>query len=188
MAKIRLITLIVVLVLVAAGFFFTRSGDDGDLAGAELAGEVSLTHPGEQKTVDPDMSPPDFFITGKDEKVTSLAELKGKPVLINFWTTRCPPCVDEMPDLDKLYREYGNEVEFILINITAQEKSVADVTTFLADNNYVLPVYLDRQAEVARAYGIRGTPTTVVVGAGGEVVYAAAGRISYEQAKSLITK
>ncbi|SFR13304.1 TlpA family protein disulfide reductase [Desulfoscipio geothermicus] len=185
MNKTKLSTVIVVMVLVAAGFFFSRSGA-GDFAGTALAGEVSLTLPGEQKTVDPDMSPPDFFIIGENKGETTLSELKGKPVFINFWNTWCPPCRAEMPELDKLYREYGNDAEFIFINITSQEESLADVTTFLSDNGYSIPVYLDRRGEVAGAYGIRGIPTTVVLDAQGEVVYAAAGQISYDKAKSLI--
>ena len=56
----------------------------------------------------------------------------------------------------------------------------------MSDNDYSIPVYLDRQGEVARAYGISGIPTTVVLSGSGEVVYASAGSISYNKAKSFI--
>lgn len=184
----RMVTIIVVVVLVAVGLFFSRSNGGDDKGAPELAGEVSLTLPGQQRTVDPDMSPPDFFFIRDDRETLTLSDLRGKPVFINFWNTWCPPCRDEMPDLDKLYREYGDNVEFVFINILAQEKSLQDVTGFLSDNGYSIPVYLDRQGEVARAYGLRGIPTTVVLDAAGEVVYASAGQISYAKAKSLITK
>jgi len=177
-----------VVVLVTAGQYLSRSDSGGEISPVGVAGEVSLTLTGEQKTVDPDMTPPDFFIITDVGKAKSLAELRGKPVFINFWNTWCPPCREEMPDLDKLYREYGQDVEFIFINILTGEKSVHDVTEFLSDNGYSIPVYLDRQGEVARAYGISGIPTTVVLSGSGEVVYASAGPISYKKARSLIDK
>ncbi len=59
---------------------------------------------------------------------------------------------------------------------------------FLAENNYVMPVYLDRRGEVAGAYGVNSIPATVVIDAAGEISYAAAGMISYEDAKSLIDR
>jgi len=173
-------------VLVAAGLYLSRSDSGGEISAAGVAGEVALSLAGEQRTVEPDMTPPDFFIIPDEGKAISLAELKGKPVFINFWNTWCPPCREEMPDLDRLYREYGQDVEFIFINILTGEKSLHDVTGFLSDNDYSIPVYLDRQGEVARAYGISGIPTTVVLSGSGEVVYASAGSISYNKAKSFI--
>lgn len=183
----RLVTIIVVVVLVAAGLFLTRS-DDRDKKVSGLAGEVALSPPAGPGSLDPDMTPPDFFIVPESGKTTRLSDLRGKPVLINFWNTWCPPCREEMPGLDRLYREYADQTEFIFINILAGEKSVRDVTSFLADNGYSIPVYLDRQGEVAGIYGVSSIPATVVLDSDGEVVYAAAGSISYDQAKSLITR
>lgn len=185
--KTKLVTLlVVVVVLVAAGLLLFRPEDGA--SGTQLAGEVSLALPGGQKAVDPYMVPPDFFIIKKGEEPVSLSELRGKPVFINFWNTWCPPCRMEMPGLDRLYREYGQDVEFIFINRTSQEKNTQDVRDFLAENNYVIPVYLDRRGEVAEAYGVNSIPATVVINAAGEISYAAAGMISYEEAKSLITR
>ena len=185
----KLITIIVVVVLVAVGQYLSRSDSGGEIGApgvTGVAGEVALTLAGEQRTVDPDMTPPDFLIIPDGGQAKSLAELQGKPVFINFWNTWCPPCRDEMPDLDRLYREFGQDVEFIFINILTGEKSLPDVTKFLSDHGYTIPVYLDRQGEVARVYGISGIPTTVVLSSSGEVVYASAGQISYNKAKSLI--
>lgn len=185
--KPKLLTVLVVVLLVAAGLWLAPPGKEA--AEGELAGEVALSLPGEQRIVQVDKIPPDFFIIKNDQQALALSEIKDKYVFINFWNTWCPPCRAEMPDLNKLYLEYGGKnVEFIFINIAGQEKSLADVKSFLAENNYSIPVYLDRQGEVARAYGIRGIPTTVVINPAGELVYAASGQINYEQARSLITE
>ncbi len=182
--KTKGLAVLIAVVLVAGGLWATAGDRPGEV---KVAGEVALTLPGEQKTVRPDHTPPDFFIIREGEEPVTLAGLRGRYVFINFWNTWCPPCRGEMPDLERFYREYRDEnVEFLFINITAQEKSVRDVNAFLAESKYSLPVYLDRQGEVARAYGIRGIPTTLVIDPAGEIIYAAAGPVSYEKAKSLI--
>lgn len=185
--KPKLLTVLVVVILVIAGLWLALPGKE--TKGVELAGEVSLSLPGEQRTVQPGQIPPDFFLIRNDRRATALSGIKDKYVFINFWNTWCPPCRAELPDLNKLYLEYRDKnVEFVFINITTQEKSPAVVQSFLSENNYAIPVYLDRRGEVARAYGIRGIPTTVVLNPAGELVYAASGQITYEQARSLITQ
>lgn len=190
--KPKILAMLLVVILVAAGGWMASFGDKPDSKDAgsvKLAGEVSLSLPEEQKTVQPDKMPPDFFIIKENHEPITLHELEGKYVFINFWNTWCPPCKEEMPDLNKLYLEYGEEnVEFIFINIAIQEKSLDDITSFLSANNYSIPVYLDRKGEVARVYGIQGIPTTVILNPEGQVVYARAGQISYQDAKSIINQ
>lgn len=187
-----------------------------DSTNTELAGEVAITLPQRpnQRALQPDHVPPDFYIIKENQpeqdnqadrpdqkdrdaqieqanrasrQIVALSELKGRYVFINFWNTWCPPCREEMPDLNKLYLGYGQKnVEFLFINIASQEKSVADVETFLTDNNYSMPVYLDRRGEVSTAYGVPGVPATVIIDPQGQVVYAAGGPINYESAKTLL--
>jgi len=194
--KPKLITVLVVLIIVAAGVWLA-SGDDskgGDGQNTRLTGEVVVSLPGgaTQKNLQPDQTPPDFYIlkekqpTG-DEQISTLSELNGKYVLINFWATWCPPCRAEMPELNQLYLDYGRQnVEFLFINLTSAEKSTAEVENFLVNNNYAMPVYLDQRGEVADAYHVSAIPTTVIIDPTGQVVYNAAGQIAYEQAKSLL--
>lgn len=110
-----------------------------------------------------------------------------KYIFINFWNTWCPPCREEMPDLARLYRDYRDKnVAFYFINITAGEKSPAEVTRFLQQQKLTLPVYLDETGEVATAFGVRAIPTTVVVNPSGRLVYARAGTLTYEKAAALL--
>jgi len=104
---------------------------------------------------------PDFQINSPDGQTMSLSDLRGKPVLINFWATRCPPCVSEMPYLQEIYNEWS-ETELMLLAINIGESSTK-VKEFLQGHNLSLPVLLDAKQLVARKYGISAIPTTFFI-------------------------
>lgn len=186
MMKPKHITLIIVAVFLLGALLFGRDREPapGELNGG-IAGEVSIAAPEGTDRQLSEGNPGDFYIKAGD-RVDTLSGLKGKKVFINFWNTWCPPCKEEMPDLNRLYLANRNKVEFIFINIAAQENSVEDIKDYLENEKLKIPVYLDKDASVARAYGVRSIPSTVVIGSGGEVEYASPGGLSYEQAAKLI--
>jgi len=105
--------------------------------------------------------PPNFQLQYLDGQSVSLSDLRGKPVLINFWATRCPPCVSEMPYLQEIYNEWS-ETELMLLAINTGEGSTK-VKEFMQSNNLSLPVLLDTKQDVAQRYNIRGIPTTFFI-------------------------
>jgi len=116
---------------------------------------------GSEPTATVGQAAPNFELQNLDGQSISLNDLKGKPVLINFWATRCPPCIFEMPYLQEIYNEWsGKGLMVLAINIG---ESSAKVKTFLQDNDLSLPVLLDTKAVVARMYVKRGIPTTVFI-------------------------
>lgn len=187
--KTKYLALLVAGVIIAGTVFLSSQGkvtEQKKASSGELAGEVSTSAPaGAGRELFKDYPAPDFYINS-DGKTTTLSELGGKKIFINFWNTWCPPCKEEMPDLNRLYLENKGKAEFLFINITAQEKTTEEVTGFLKDKKLQLPVYLDRDAGVAQLYGVRSIPTTVVLGPGGKVLYAQPGLLTYEQAAELI--
>lgn len=180
--KPKHIALLVALLFVGGGILLS-------LRGGQAANEnvVSISPPqGVSKKLSQDINVPDFYVT-KGNQTYTLADFKGRYIFINFWNTWCPPCKEEMPDLNRLYSDYRDKnVEFLFINITPQEKTEQAIVDFLKENNLTLPVYLDREAEVAMTYGVRSIPTTVVVNSNGEVVYASPGILTFEKAKQLL--
>ena len=68
---------------------------------------------------------PPFTVTDMNGQTVSLASLKGKPVFLNFWATWCPPCVGEMPDIQRMYAKYGDKVHFVIVNIDGTQPDVA---------------------------------------------------------------
>ncbi|MGE5618840.1 MAG: TlpA family protein disulfide reductase [Sphingomonadaceae bacterium] len=115
----------------------------------------------------PDVGPrvgnlaPDFSLKGLDGQTVRLSELRGKPVLVNFWATWCPPCRQEMPDLEKVYQRYRDEgVVFLGVN---KEEDAETVRKFVEQNRYSWTFLLDSDGKVGNSYWVSGIPTSYFV-------------------------
>ena len=85
-----------------------------------------------------------------------------KPVLINFWATWCPPCRMEMPGLQSLYEEYGDRIDFVMINLGETKETIQD---FLVENEiYTFPIGYDEANNYGDMFSIMAIPTTYIVG------------------------
>ena len=100
----------------------------------------------------------------------SLAELRGRPVLVNFWASWCNPCRDEMPQIVLRYRKLhqAGGLEVLAINLTDQERK-KDVQRFAEEFQLPFPILLDVRGKVRQRYGLVGVPMTVFVDATGVV-------------------
>ena len=104
---------------------------------------------------------PDFELQNLDGQSISLSNLKGKPVLVNFWATWCSPCVSEMPYIQEIHDEWsGSGLMVLAINMGDSPPAVEQ---FLQEHNLSLPVLLDTKKNVAQRYGIRAIPTTFFI-------------------------
>lgn len=132
---------------------------------------------------------PDFAVYAEGgEKVTLYEKLEGKkPVVINFWATWCPPCKAELPHFEKLYGEYGDRVEFMMVDMTdGVRDTVESVEEFISDNGYTFPVYFDSDRSAAYTYGVQSIPLTVFMNTDGEMVSHYVGAMSEAQLSSYI--
>ncbi|MDH5696082.1 MAG: TlpA family protein disulfide reductase [Dehalococcoidia bacterium] len=121
---------------------------------AGCAGEVNQT----PKIGEP---APDFQFQSSAGQATSLSDLKGKPVLINFWQIRCLPCRVEMPYIQQVYNEW-QEKGLILLAINIKE-SPSQIEQFMQSQELSLPVLLDSEGSIAERYGIRAIPATFLI-------------------------
>ncbi len=130
---------------------------------------------GLQPAPEPGSPAPDFTLQTLDGETITLSDLRGQPVVINFWATWCPPCRAEIPALDAVYRAQGGDV--VILGVDVQE-SPATVAAFAAEYDMSYPVPLDPDAEVARLYRVRAFPTTVFVDADGVVRHVVTGALN----------
>jgi peroxiredoxin len=110
---------------------------------------------------------PDFQLPNLDYETISLNELRGKPVVLNFWATWCPACIDEMPYQQEIHEEYSDD-GLMLLAIDVGE-SQSQVEKFLQSNNLSLPVLLDTSGVVAQKYSILNIPTTFFIDGDGVI-------------------
>jgi thiol-disulfide isomerase/thioredoxin len=91
------------------------------------------------------------------------------PLVLTFWATWCAPCVAELPIKDEFYRRNSGSVRYVAVNLIRSESSRADVARFVRDNDMWYPVVLDSAGRLGTLFGVRGTPTTVVIDPSGTV-------------------
>lgn len=114
---------------------------------------------------------PDFTMTDADGATLTLADFKGKPVLLNFWASWCGPCASEMPDIQSAWEEHGNDVEFVIVNMTDMNgETEQSAKAFLAENNYTFPCYFDANNSAATAFGVSSIPQTYLINAEGNII------------------
>ena len=114
---------------------------------------------------------PDFTMTDADGATLTLADFKGKPVLLNFWASWCGPCASEMPDIQSAWEEHGNDVEFVIVNMTGMNgETEQSAKAFLAENNYTFPCYFDANNSAASAFGVSSIPQTYLINAEGNII------------------
>ncbi len=139
----------------------------------------------EQTTQESENKLPDFTVYTEDKKAVTLYEKLSKPTVVNFWATWCPPCQSEMPAFNELYKEYGDDIEFMMINLTdGQRDTVANVKTFITENGYDFPVYYDMDMNASATYGVSSIPMTVFIDSDGNLISYKVGAISEDDLKA----
>jgi peroxiredoxin len=116
---------------------------------------------------------PDFTLVDMDGASHRLEAYRGRPVIINFWATWCPPCRDELPSMERAWNRLRDQgVMLLAINVGEDE---ATIFPFTADYPVTFPLLLDRDGTVVENWPVRGLPSTFVVDPRGRVAYQAIG-------------
>ena len=110
---------------------------------------------------------PDFTVKMLTGETVRLSELRGKPVLLNFWATWCPPCREEMPFLQAVYKD--RSYQDVLIIAMDRDEDTATINEFMRQNGYTFPVALDPGLSVSDAYQVFAIPTTFLIGRDGVI-------------------
>jgi len=133
---------------------------------------------------------PAFSFTTLDGKRTSIEELKGKVVYVNFWATWCPPCLAEMPRMEReVWQKYKSSPDFFMVAI-AREQTADEIAPFMKQNRLTFPAAPDPDREVYRLFGDGGIPRSYVVGRDGRILFQSVGYDGgdFSKMKSVISK
>lgn len=166
------------LVLILFGGSFFGSGDSAQIEeGSSILEQVPAFEPAERETaVLPSgggplrvgMTAPDFTLQDLDGNSHTLSQLRGQPVIVNFWATWCAPCRIEMPELQATFEAYQDEGLVILA--VDQEESPDAVKSFFVDElGLTFTPLLDTQGEIAQLYGVVNFPTTLFINQEGHI-------------------
>ena len=124
----------------------------------------------------------DFTVQDWEGNMVKLSDFFGKPIVLNFWASWCPPCKAELPDFDDACKKYDGEVVFLMVNMTDNQMETVEVAKdFIKTYGYDFPVYFDVDYQAAMVYGVRSIPQTYFINAEGEAVATATGMISAAQ-------
>lgn len=171
MEKTYKILKVVLLVLVFAALLLgaTRLYDT---LGSQVQMDTLGTQAAEENGTEPaKQAAPDFTFFDLEGNPQKLSDFRGKPVILNFWATWCGYCQMEMPDFEEKYQEYGDDVQFVMLNVTdGSQDTVESASAYIAEQGYSFPVYYDTELNATRAYNANGLPVTFFIDAQGNFV------------------
>lgn len=182
-SKIVLIMALVLVVVIAGAYVlynqFAGSPGLGMADGMQVTGAPNTV--AATDVTEPDMSAPDFTFYDYSGSPRKLSEFEGKPVVLNFWASWCGPCKSEMPEFEDAYQTYGEQVQFLMMNLTdGYQETVESARGYIVTRGYTFPVFYDTDMDGSIAYNVTGVPVTYFIDAERNLTAWASGAISGE--------
>ena len=176
----KLLVIVLVLVLLLGGAYALYSTLSPELAPSQIS--TTPNTPDVSGATEPAKSAaPDFTVYDLDGNPIKLSDFRGKPVLLNFWSSKCGPCRMEMPDFQKAFETYEDQVNFVMVNVTDNSWDTVDsASKFVSENGFTFPVFYDTDVDAASAYAVRGLPTTYFIDEEGYLLTYSRGMIRAE--------
>ena len=129
---------------------------------------------------------PDFTLQTPDGDMLSLSDLRGRPVLVNFWATWCPPCKIEMPDMEDVYQKYQDQ-GFTIVAVDQQE-SPAAVQAFFDEMGLTFQPVIDSTGEIFNVYRVVALPTSYFIDSDGIIRFQRRGMMTREEMENYVSQ
>ena len=167
-ASLWMTILILLTLLLGAIYLYDR------LSGTIESQQIASEQQKKEENVPQYQQAPDFTIYDLNGNEVHLSDFFGKPVIIYFWASWCDQCKRVMGDFEKAYEIYGEDVQFLIVNMTdGSRETVQTASEYVAKQGYTFPVYYDVNYSAADAYNVYALPTTYFVdGEGYAIAYA----------------
>ena len=186
-SKIKLIIGILVFAVIIGGAYFAYDKLSGEYDNNMLATNApAITNPfapqTEQSTEETELyKAPDFTVYDSNGNAVKLSDYFGKPIVLNFWASWCPPCKMEMPDFNEMYKEKGTEYQFLMVNLTDNSRETVETAkSFIDSTGYEFPVFFDKDIDAAYKYNTYSIPVTYFITKDGYMAAYAQGAIDKE--------
>ena len=135
-------------------------------------------------TFDPPFPAPPLQLPTLDEKESTLEQFKGGYVLLNFWATWCPPCLEEMPSMETIHQRYKDK-GFSVVAVSSDEGGREDVLPFIEKLGVTFPILLDADKAVSSVYGAINLPLSFVLDPEGNVILGAQGERDWSSEEAI---
>lgn len=167
-----------------------ESAETEDNPKVETSPDAEENEEGQEQEERPEIPAPDITLKDQYGVEHSLLSYKGKTVFLNFWATWCGPCKKELPDIQKMYEEYGmNEENIVVLGITnpgGQDVSKEEISTFLEENGFTYPTLFDETGEIFSMFGVSSFPTTFMIDANGNIYGYVTGMLTEDMMKDIV--
>ena len=165
---------LIVLIAGAAALYSSFSGASHSPSPASAGASTDRSQG--SATAEPQPAP-DFTVLDRDGNQVKLSDLRGKPVALSFWASWCGICKTGMPDFEEVYADEGEDVHFMMINLTTGSETEQVATDYVDENGYTFPIYMDTEINAASAFGVTGVPITYFIDADGNLAAYGQGRL-----------
>jgi peroxiredoxin len=167
----RNLVLIVVIALVGASVYLVSSSSSrpsSEWVKSVVAGDIA----------------PDFQLEDTTGNKVSLSDFRGKIVLVNFWATWCPPCIEEMPSMERLNEVMAGD-DFVMLAVNTEENGRSSVTAFLEKTPYTFPILYDDKGVVQKRYGVFKFPESFIIRKDGTVAEKIIGPLNWSSPETI---